>query len=179
MKSVAGVLAGAVGLMTVSASGAWAAPLTFTLSGARSAVFQLDSNPIPSSFSSSSLIGDQIFFNGLAGTYGGVAGVADVNFGSGLIASLNISSSQLGFTQFGGPTLFSGSADHPVFSTGTFDLPNPFFGDAVLVISDAVSAAPEPGVWALMLSGIAALGAVLRLTRARRRGIGAGAVQGV
>lgn len=158
-------------LATAAAAPSHAAILNFVLSGSRDAIFQLDSNPIPTT-SSTSVFGDQIQFSDVAGTFGGVTGVASsIRFGSGLFASLNINGTPLGFTQFAGPSLFGGTFNAPVFSPGTFALTSIVSGSSTLTISEAVSSAvPEPATWAMMIVGLGLSGAALR---ARRRPLAA------
>ncbi|WP_170318370.1 PEPxxWA-CTERM sorting domain-containing protein [Sphingomonas sp. PAMC 26621] len=162
MKKLAFCLSAAiVGL----ASPAYAAPLVFDFSGpSGTAVFQLDSNPTPDTFSSF-LGSDQLAFKNVAGIFGGIAGTADnIGFGNGLFATLNINAANVGFSQFSGPALFSGPANAPTFSTGTFVLINPFFGNANLTISPAAvaGAVPETATWAMMLVGFGAVGFAMR-----------------
>jgi hypothetical protein len=146
-----------------AASAAHAELLDFDLTGSRSASFQLESNPTPNT-SSSSVFGSQIQFLDVAGTYGGVAGTATIGFATGpIFADLNISNTPLlGFTQFAGPGLFTGTADAPVFDPGTFDLTSIVSGDSMLTISVAPddaptgaqsAAVPEPASWAMVLTG--------------------------
>lgn len=156
--------------MVVAASPAYAAPLIFNFSGpSGTAVFQLDSNPTPST--SQTFIGsDQFSFSNVAGTFGGVAGTAStISFGNGIYSSLSITAANLGFTQFISPTLFTGSPKTPTFLTGSFTLVNPFFGNGTLSISPvAVSGAvPEPASWAMMILGMGAVGFALRSAKRR------------
>lgn len=157
-------------LATGAALPAQAAILDFVLSGSRNATFQLDSNPTPD-MSSTSVFGDQIQFTNIAGTFDGVAGTASsIGFGSGLFASLNVNGTSLGFTQFAGPTLFSGTSTAPIFSTGVFQLTSIVSGSSTLTISQAAppvtGAIPEPASWALMIGGFGLTGAALRRQRA-------------
>lgn len=141
-----------------------AAPLLFNFSGpSGTAVFQLDSNPTPD-FSSTFIGSDQFGFNNVAGTFGGIAGTAStISFGSGSIfSSLSITAPNLGFTQFSSPTLFTGSRTMPTFSTGSFTLVNPFFGNGTLNISSIQSSVPEPGTWAMMMLGLGVVGFAAR-----------------
>lgn len=158
--------AGAIAL--AGAAPASATPFLFDFSGpSGTAVFQLDSNPTPD-FSNSFLGSDQFGFNNVAGTFGGVSGVAStISFGSGSIyASLSITAPNLGFTQFSSPTLFTGPPTAPVFATGgPITLVNPFFGNGTLTISKVPSAAPEPASWAMMLAGFGLAGAAIRYRR--------------
>ncbi|MHB9878956.1 PEP-CTERM sorting domain-containing protein [Pacificimonas sp. ICDLI1SI03] len=140
-------------LLTAPAS---AAPLQFELTGSRQASFILDSMPTPDRANSSTLIGDQIFFDDFAGVFGGVPGTADISFGTGVIASLNIQSPDLGFTQFAGPDLFTGGAGGPVFSTGTFNLTSLVSGASTLTISEIMPGeqVSEPATHGLLLGGL-------------------------
>ena len=151
----------------ISAESANAQAVTFNLTGSRTATFTLNSS-VPNSFTSSALIGDQIFFNNVAGIFGGTAGTANISFGTNLIADLNIQSSSLGFTQLSGADdLFAGPASNPTFNIGTFNLSGGFTaGPATLTITRAtVAAVPEPGTWAMMLVGFGALGVSVRRRR--------------
>ena len=146
---------------------AYAQAVTFTLTGSRNATFTLDDS-IPDSSTSSALVGNQIFFNAVAGTFGGTAGIADISFGTNLIADLNIQSASLGFTQLSAAgDLFTGPASNPIFNTGTFSLSGGFLaGPATLTITRAaVAAVPEPGTWAMMLIGFGAMGVSMQRRR--------------
>jgi hypothetical protein len=149
-----------------------ASPLLFSFSGpSGTASFQLDSKPSPDYVNSISFLpgSDQFGFNNVAGTFNGSPGVAStINFGEGIYASFNILAPGLGFTQFSGPTLFSGPASSPAFSAGSFTLINPFFGNGKLVISPAPNAVPEPATWAMLLFGLGLTGAASRYRRRRK-----------
>lgn len=69
-----------------------------------------------------------------------------------------------------GPQLFTGPTNAPTFRLGSFTLDN-FGSGATLVISDpnAPAGVPEPASWALMLTGFAATGWVMRRARTRVR----------
>lgn len=157
-------LAGVAVLTATASVPAHAALLNFDLTGSRNATFQLDSNPTPTT-SSTSVFGDQIQFSNVSGTFNGMAGTASaIGFGTGpIFASLNILSTALGFTQFAGPTLFSGTATAPIFSTGTFALTSIVSGSSTLTISQAMPAAvPEPATWAIMIAGLGMIGYAVR-----------------
>lgn len=145
-------------LASISASPASAEILDFTLAGSQQATFELNSAN-PSSFSSSSLIGNQVAYTSVSGSFGGTPGVAStISFGTGsILAQLNIDGTALGFTQLSGPDLFTGNPADPTFNIGTFDLANPFMSqNDVLTIS--VAAVPEPSTWAMMILGFLGLG---------------------
>lgn len=149
----------------MSASSAAAATLLFELSGSRSATFTLDSSAVPDFMSSSPLIGNQIAYNNVPGTFGGVATTAgSVNFGTYLISTFQITGTSLGFTQFAGPDLFSGPTSAPVFNLGTFNLTSIFSGNSTLRISELPlsGGVPEPSTWILMLAGIGGTGLAIR-----------------
>ena len=162
MKKIALAMATA---MIVAASPASATPLLFNFSGpSGTAVFELDSNPTPDFFQT--FIGSEQFsFSNVSGTFGGMAGTAStISFGNGLFSSLSIAATNLGFTQFIAPTLFTGTPDSPVFLTGTFTLVNPFFGNGTLTISPVVvsGAVPEPATWVMMFLGFGGIGFAMR-----------------
>ena len=155
---------GVVTAMIVTGSPAYAAPLLFDFSGpSGTAMFQLDSNPTPTT--SQTFIGsDQFSFSNVAGTFGGIAGTAStISFGNGIFSSLSITAANLGFTQFNAPTLFTGSPSNPTFLTGAFTLINPFFGNGQLTISPVAAAAvPEPASWGMMILGLGGVGFAMR-----------------
>lgn len=154
-------------LLSVSIGSANAATYLFNLSGSRNASFALDLGKGPDE-ASSGFVGERIGFNHVAGTYGGTKGFADINFGTFLLASLNITGTPLGFTQFAGPELFTGTASAPTFKLGTFKLTSIVSGNSTLTISQANSAVPEPATWALALVGFGTLGAALRVRRTKQ-----------
>ena len=159
------VLAGAAMASALSATSAAASTLLFELSGSRSASFTLNSSAVPDFMSSSALIGNQIGYNNVAGTFGGMATTAgSVNFGTYLVSDFQITGTSLGFTQFAGPDLFSGSPSAPVFNLGTFNLTSIVSGNSTLVISELPMSGgvPEPATWMLMLAGIGGTGLAFR-----------------
>ena len=152
---------------------AHAQAVTFNLTGSRTATFTLPTSN-PDSFTSSALVGNQIFFNAVAGNFGGTVGTANISFGTNLIADLNILSASLGQTQLsviGGGDLFTGSASNPIFNTGTFNLSGGFTaGPATLTITRAaISAVPEAGTWAMLLVGFGAMGVSMQRRRRTQR----------
>lgn len=152
--------------MLALAPSADAALINFELTGSRQASFQIDTSRPPDT-SSSSFIGDQFQYFNVKGVFGGVAETATIGFGTFLIADLNISADGLGFTQFAGPDLFTGSPSSPTFNFGTFALRSIVSGSSTLTIS-AAPAVPEASTWAMMLVGFAGVGVM-----ARRAGRGA------
>ncbi len=164
---------GVAALAVTVAFPANAATLIFNFSGpSGTAVFELDSNPIPD-FSRTVFPGsDQFGFTNVAGVFGGVPGTAStINFGTGIVADFQIVAPNLGFTQFSGssPALFTGAIDAPVFAPGTFQLLNPFLGNGTLTITAATAAVPEPMTWAMMVLGFGLLGGALRAKRRKAR----------
>ena len=164
------LLASAIIASGMFAMPAAAAPILFELTGSRTATFTIDPvTTAPSTFLPSALIGDQVSYNSVSGTFGGVAGNAFVGFGNGLAASLNIQSPNLGFTQFAGPSLFTTVNQRPVFNLGTFQLTSIFSGASTIKISAISAAVPEPMSWALMTVGFGFAGAALRYRRRSTR----------
>lgn len=160
-------LAGAAMLASLSASAANATVYLFDLSGSKSATFSIDT-AVPPAFTSSSFIGDQIRYDNVAGTFGGVTGVApSVGFGTGLVAGFQITGTSLSFAQFVSPDLFTGPLTSPVFNLGTFNLTSIVSGASTLRISQAATpgAVPEPATWMMMLAGFALTGAAMRRRR--------------
>jgi hypothetical protein len=104
--------------------------------------------------------GIQIDYSNVAGIYNGVSQTAEIIFGEpGPIitpADFQVLGSALGeFVQYSGPTLFTGSANAPVFPFATSNLSSLVDGPATITISAAV---PEPSTWAMMILGFAGVG---------------------
>lgn len=146
-----------------------AAVYSFDLSGSRNAQFTLDTaNATPSFYQSN--------FANVSGTFGGTTQVASlINFSmTSFIADLNIAGTTLGFTQFGGPSLFTGTNANPVFTPGTYQLTSIVSGASTLTIAalgdgGIGSTVPEPASWALMLAGFGLAGVTLRRQSGVRR----------
>lgn len=139
---------GATGVATMMATAADAALYRFDLSGSRNASFTLESTKpaLATDF--------QTQFQNVRGTFGGAHGVASaVSFGKiFFISALDVANTSLGFTQFGGPVLFTGPTSNPVFNIGSFALNGIVSGESTLKI--ALAPVPEPATWLLMLSGL-------------------------
>jgi hypothetical protein len=148
----------AIGLAVTSPAAA--ALLQFDLTGSRQASFQLNTDVMPDTFSSSAF-GDQIQYLNVPGTFGGVAETATIGFGTNIFAQLNVLADGLGFTQLGGPDLFSGDPMGPTFNLGTFALTSIVSGVSSIEISE-VAGAPEPSTWAMMVLGSVGLGLIYR-----------------
>src|SRR5689334_1080228 len=105
----------AIVFCAATVTSAHAATLEFTLTGSRTARFAIYTDTPPDSTNVTGF-GDQIFYEAVPGTYGGKAGTGEIIFGSGILANFQIAGTPLGFTQFAGPTLFTGALDDPQFS---------------------------------------------------------------
>lgn len=162
MNSRIYLLAGAIFATSAITMPATAAPVLFELSGSRSATFTIDPVTTAPDFFNRSFIGDQVSYNTVQGTFGGVDGTAFVGFGTFLAATLNVQSPNLGFTQFTGPELFTVVGDRPVFNLGTFELNSIVSGRSMIRISSVAAAVPEPMTWALMTIGFGMVGAMVR-----------------
>lgn len=170
MKTVSLMAGTALALTAVWSAPASAATLLFELTGSRNATFTLESDPVvPDRVNNQpSLGGSQILFDDVRGTFNGVAGEGDINFGSGtILAALNINAPGLGFTQFGGTDLFSFVNGRPVFNLGTFTFSGIVTGSSRLRISQVAAAVPEPATWAIMVLAFGLVGGALR--RAKRQ----------
>jgi hypothetical protein len=155
------LMASATVLTFAASAPANAALLLFNFNGpSGTAQFQLDAKPAPD-FNSSFIGSDQFGFNNVSGTFGGVPGTAStISFGNGIFAAFNIVSPNLGFTQFSSPVLFTGTGAAPVFSTGTFTLINPFFGNGTLTISPVAAAVRAPRQELRVSANVAAPGCI-------------------
>jgi hypothetical protein len=142
-----------------------AALLQFDLTGSRQASFQIDTDTIPNSYSSS-VFGDQIQYLAVPGVYGGTAETATIGFGTNIFAELNVLADGLGFTQFAGPDLFSGDPMHPTFNLGTFPLTSTVSGSSTLSISE-VGSVPESSTWTMIILGFAGAGCAAFRRRSR------------
>jgi PEP-CTERM motif len=144
-----------------------AAVLLFQLTGSRNATFAFDPTTTTPDFRSSSFIGDQLTFNAVRGTFGGVDGTARVGFGNFLVADLNIQSPNLGFTQFTAtPDFFRFVNTKPDFTLGTFQLNSIVSGRSELTISQfAAGGVPEPTTWAMLILGFGMVGGAIRYRR--------------
>lgn len=172
MKSSYFLATSALAASLLSAVPASAATLLFDLSGSRNATFTLEIDPVvPDRVNTQPLLGgSQIFFDNVSGTFNGIAGSGNINFGSGsILAALNISAPGLGFTQFGGTDLFSFVDGRPVFNTGTFNFSGIATGRSTLIISEVPGAVPEPATWLMLILGFAAVGGSMRMKRRTAR----------
>jgi hypothetical protein len=159
MSRVLSALTGAAALIGLAAaSPASATLLNFQLTGSNQASFQLQSTA-PSSFLNFPGIDTQTFFSNVSGTFGGVAEVGNVNFGTGAAATFNISApGSFGSAQLVGMDLFTGPPSDPVFNLGSFSLNNIFFGLHDTLTITQVAAVPEPSTWAMMILGFFGVG---------------------
>lgn len=153
------LLACATAAAATSAVPASAVPYLFELTGGKTASFTINTDT-PTDFFSTSVFGDQISYNDVPGVFGGLAGTASIGFGTSIFAQLNIGGTALGFTQYGGPDLFSLVGSKPVFNVGSFALTSITSGPATLQISAA--AVPEAATWAMMIAGFGCVGMAMR-----------------
>ena len=161
MKYNAFLRAGVALAAALTALPATASPILFQLAGGKTASFIIDSAAVPDFFSAGAF-GNQISYNNVAGTFAGAAGTGTIGFGTNIFAQLNIGGTALGFTQYGGPDLFTLVNNKPVFNFGTFNLSSITSGAATITISAAAGAVPEPATWAMMLVGFGGLGFAMR-----------------
>lgn len=152
----------ALAAVLLSTGVANAALLQFTVTGAYSATWQMDSNPAPDDFE------DGLYF-----TVWDVEGFDDASFG---VADLSFFSTAVGggmeiYDFFGfnvllstdGPQLYTGTEDNPFFTLGTFALTQYQGTDTYTLTIAAVDAPttpdpiPEPATGALLLGGLALL----------------------
>jgi PEP-CTERM motif len=167
--------------LMVSAAQAHAATLVFTLTGPYNATWQMDSNPVPSTFSANtfrmsavpgafdgsfaeapSLIASVIEFSNFNSSSGwGVV----IIFPGNLVFNGQISGV--------GIQLFTGPTSAPAFVTGTYVLttltPPGNAANTTLTITPLNSGGvPEPATWAMMLAGFGLVGGALRNANGRR-----------
>ncbi len=159
------IAAAAAMAMAISAAPASAETFLFKLSGSRNATFSFDPVATSPSFRNSTFIGDQLAFDAVPGTFGGVVGTARISFGNNLVADLNIQNANLGFTQFSSPDFFRLVGTQPVFTPGTYNLTSIGSGASTLSISQLAGAVPEPATWAMMILGFGVVGGALRRRR--------------
>jgi hypothetical protein len=163
-------LAVALVLSAGYASEASATTLLFNFDGSFTASFELDSMPTPTSFTDFGFLGQSTFAD-VPIVFNGVDRTANLIFGTGLAAKLNIVGPGIPFTQLSGDTLFTGTTANPVFSPGVFRLQNPFLGQSLTVTitpAPTAGAIPEPATWAMLIAGFGLMGVAMR----RRRSIG-------
>lgn len=172
MRSTVKLVIGAAVVALTLPAAASAETLVFDFTGGdRSFNFMLEQGQTPDS--SRTIIGaNEIVFNNVSGTFNGVSGsasVANINFGTSFLAPININATGFGFGNFGlagGVDLFDGSRTNPMFKLGTFNLfqanTGAGTGGGVLRISQAATAVPEPGTWAMMILGFGLVGGALR-----------------
>ncbi len=113
----------------------------FVLTGSRVASFSINSNTAPSNATPF-----QVQYSNVAGSFNGAAGTAPtISFGlSPLVGDFEIVGTSLGFSQFSGPILFTGTAANPMFLTGTSSLSSIVAGSSTLTITAEAAVAPAP-----------------------------------
>lgn len=152
----------AILLAAIIAVPASAASLLFKVTGAYSAEFLLDSDPVLTGVAPTAYF----WIYGVAGTYGGTSGTANLvintsAWGGGISIQPIAGGGITGF----GPQIFSGSELDPTIMPGTYELTD-FNGPVTLVISAAV---PEPASWAMMIGGFGLIGFGMRRRKAAGR----------
>ena len=160
MKFVAALaLAGAV---LSAAAPAAAQTYDFSLTGANTASFSLPASPTPA-FGTP---GAFFVIEGVNGVFNSNNTVFSIGFGSPIyLAEFALFGPAVGGGGLilNGPVLYTGTEAAPTFSTGTFALENGYS----LTISSSAGAIPEPSSWAMMITGMGALGLALRARRRR------------
>ena len=175
MKSLRLLSSSAVAAALLSAMPAQAAEFLFELNATplfggspQSAVFQLDSMPTPDRISDQSIFGvEQIFFDNVSGVFNGISTTANIGFGRGGVANIQVLG-QAGAmnrvnTSTSGPSLFTGALATPMFTTGTFTTAR-----SSLVISEVAAAVPEPATWLMMILGFGFVGGAMRAKRRKQ-----------
>lgn len=170
MKLMKSLRCAALAAVLMTAGIANAALLQFTVTGAYTASWQMESNPTPDDGE------DGLYFTvwDVSGFNDAVLGVADITFFSGDVGGgLEI----LDFYGFNvllstdGPQLYTGSESNPFFTLGTFALTEYQGTDTyTLTIAEVggpvvpPAGVPEPATGALLIGGLALIG-VLRKRR--------------
>ena len=158
-------VAGASAIALLSNPAASAAPLLFTISGADNFSFTLASPSNPSGQYTGGLGFPALYFEGVI-----VQGAPEVvtfygasNAGGFSVGSLPGDDEGMvlyDFIRGYGLQLYQGTISSPVFAIGSYPL---LGGDpSTLVISAPEAAVPEIATWAMMMSGISAIGLAMR-----------------
>lgn len=175
MRSIRLLSSSAVAAVLLSAVPAQSATLLFELTatplfggGTQTAIFQLDSMPTPDRINDQSIFGiEQIFFNNVSGIFNGINTTANIGFGRGNVANIQVLGQQGAANRINasttGPSLFTGSLSAPTFATGTFTAAR-----SSLVISEVAAAVPEPSTWAMLVLGFGFIGASMRMKRRKQ-----------
>lgn len=142
-----------------------AALYNFNLTGDYTAQWSLETSNGPDG----ALDGTGFGFYDVEGFPDAIFSVADITFysaaaGGGLVIEDYYGGYGLVVTD--GPQLYTGTEANPVFKLGTFSLTEyEGSGTYTLSISQAVAAVPEPETYAMLLGGLALMGAMLRRRR--------------
>lgn len=143
-----------------------AGTLTYTVSGAYSASFQLDTHPVVTVDPSDP---GAFFIFDVPGVFAGHSGIGGLTFysladlGGISITFLNPDTGNYDIPGPAGPQLYTGSEDHPTLiafgPTQFSDYDDP---SKLYTISATLNAVPEPATWAMLLGGFAFAGMVMR-----------------
>jgi len=149
----------AVAATLLCAGVANAALYQFTVSGAYSASWQMDSAPTPDL----AAVGLGISFGDVSGFYqNAVSALADVSFFTSAMGGGMSIEDYYGGTFLlvaDGPQLYEGTEEAPVFSTGTYALTE-YQGTAGYTLT--IAAVPEPATYGMLLAGMALVGVAAR-----------------
>ena len=148
-----------IGAACIASGAANATVYDFTLTGSRAATFSIDTKTAPSNATAL-----QVQYNAVAGTFKGAAGTAStISFGlSQVVSDFEIDGTSLGFTQFSGPIVFTGTAASPMFTVGTANLTSIVSGASTLTITAEPASVPEPASLAILGVGAVSLVALRR-----------------
>lgn len=149
----------AIAATLLCAGAANAALYQFTVSGAYSASWQMDSAPTPDL----APVGLGITFGDVTGVYANaVSALADVSFfNSAMGGGMSIEGYYGGTFLLiaDGPQIYQGSEETPLFTTGTYALTE-YEGTASYTLT--IAAVPEPATYGMFIAGMALVAVAAR-----------------